>query len=73
MRILLNNLPQEDLVHILDAKIPAFLRIDRDIKNKRDNLQYFYKQYQDFDIEILNKEIRKKLLQNIEQASADFK
>lgn len=33
--ILLSNLPQEDLVHIVEKKIPAFLRIDNDIKKKR--------------------------------------
>lgn len=30
--ILLRNLPQEDLVHIDDRKVPAFLRIDKDVK-----------------------------------------
>jgi|TARA_B110000914_G_scaffold168288_1_gene148839 hypothetical protein len=28
---LLRNLPKEDLVHIMKAKIPTFLRIDKDI------------------------------------------
>ena len=32
--ILLQNLPQEDLVHIVNKKMPAFLRIDKDIKRK---------------------------------------
>ena len=31
---LLRNLPNEDLVHIDPRKIPAFLRIDADIKKK---------------------------------------
>jgi len=33
--ILLKNLPNEDLVHIVNEKIPAFLRIDKDVKLKR--------------------------------------
>ena len=33
--ILINNLPQEDLVHIIKKKLPAFLRIDKDIQRKR--------------------------------------
>ena len=40
---LLKNLPSEDLVHIVPEKIPAFLRIDRDVKNKRDLLNDFYR------------------------------
>jgi len=31
---LLKNLPNEDLVHIMKAKIPTFLRIDKDIQAK---------------------------------------
>lgn len=31
LEILLSNLKTEDLCHIVDAKIPAFLRIDKDI------------------------------------------
>ena len=30
-QILLKNLPNEDLVHVDPRKIPAFLRIDKDI------------------------------------------
>ena len=33
-QILLKNLKNEDLVHIDSDKIPAFLRIDKDIKAK---------------------------------------
>lgn len=32
MGILLKNLPNEDLVHIDDSRIPAFLRIDKDVQ-----------------------------------------
>ena len=32
---LLKNLPNEDLVHIMKAKIPTFLRIDKDVKDKQ--------------------------------------
>lgn len=60
--ILLKNLPSEDLVHIVPEKIPAFLRIDRDVKNKRELLQDFYRQYQEFDIEFLEKDVKKRLV-----------
>lgn len=40
---LLKNLPGEDLVHIVPEKIPAFLRVDKDVKNKRELLYDFYK------------------------------
>ena len=43
--ILIRNLPNEDLVHIDDDKIPAFLRIDNDVKNKREQLWGNYKSY----------------------------
>lgn len=34
-QVLLKNLGNEDLVHILPEKIPAFLRIDKEIQNKK--------------------------------------
>ena len=60
--VLLKNLPSEDLVHIVPEKIPAFLRIDRDVKNKRELLYDFYRQYQEFDIEYLEKDVKKRLV-----------
>ena len=40
--ILLKNLPNEDLVHIEKEKIPAFLRIDGDVKTKTKTLKEFH-------------------------------
>lgn len=60
--ILLKNLSKEDLVHILPEKIPAFLRIDKEIQNKKQLLWDFYKQYQDFNIEYLEKDVRNRLV-----------
>ena len=71
-QILLKNLPNEDLVHILPEKIPAFLRIDREIRDKKQLLFDFYKQYQDFNIEYLDKDVRNRLVQQIEAISADY-
>lgn len=59
--ILLKNLPNEDLVHINNAKIPAFLRIDKDIIREREKLQDFFKEYMEFDIEDLNRDVRANL------------
>ena len=42
-QVLLKNLPGEDLVHIVPEKIPAFLRVDKDVKNKRELLYDFYR------------------------------
>ena len=39
---LLKNLPNEDLVHIMKAKIPTFLRIDKDVVAKQEYLKGFY-------------------------------
>ena len=60
--ILMKNLPSEDLVHIVPEKIPAFLRVDKNVKDKRELLQDFYKQYQNFDIEYLEKDVKKRLV-----------
>lgn len=40
--VLLQNLPNEDLVHIINKKLPAFLRIDNDVKRKRAELSSFH-------------------------------
>jgi len=61
-QILLKNLSNEDLVHILPEKIPAFLRVDKEIQNKKQLLWDFYKQYQDFNIEYLDKDVRNRLV-----------
>ena len=39
VELLLENLKGEMLVHIPDQKIPAFLRIDKDVKEKRARLR----------------------------------
>lgn len=69
---LLKNLPNEDLVHVMKAKIPSFLRIDKDVQAKQEYLKTFYKKYQQFDIEDLSKSVRDKLQKSIDDASADF-
>lgn len=53
--ILLRNLPNEDLVHVDDKKVPAFLRIDKDVKARRAQLQEFHEAYQRFNIAELEK------------------
>ena len=59
--ILLNNLPSEDLCHIINDKIPPFLRIDKDVQEQRDKLRNFAKEFMDFNIDDLDIEIRQKL------------
>jgi len=50
LAILLKNLPNEDLVHIDDSRIPAILRIDKDVKAAREKLHGFQAQYMEFNI-----------------------
>ena len=50
--VLLQNLPNEDLVHIISKKLPAFLRIDNDVKRKRAELTEFHDQYMEYDIDL---------------------
>ena len=71
--ILLRNLHNEDLVHIEKEKIPAFLRIDGDIQVKTKMLKEFHQNYMNFNIEGLDREVKKRLSQNIEIASEDYK
>lgn len=71
-QILLGNLANEDLVHIEDKKIPAFLRIDKDVKDKRELLYDFYKQYQNFDIDELDKQVRGNLAEQIAAVSQEY-
>ena len=70
--ILLKNLPNEDLVHIVNEKIPAFLRIDKDVKLKRVQLKEFYTQYQDFNIEELERGVKQSLSQKIDIESQEY-
>lgn len=70
---MLQNLPNEDLVHISDAKIPAFLRIDKDVRNKREVLFDYYTQYQQFDINHLDEQVKNQMRQEIEAVSKDYK
>ena len=72
-RILLGNLPNEDLVHVEKDKIPAFLRIDGDVRKKTLMLKEFHKNYMEFNIESLDCDVRNRLAQQIELASEDYK
>jgi hypothetical protein len=63
--ILLKNLPNEDLVHVDDKKVPAFLRIDKDVKARRAQLQEFHEAYQRFNIAELEKGVQSTLQQKI--------
>lgn len=56
----------------MKAKIPTFLRIDKDIQAKQEYLDGFYKKYQKFDIEDLRKSVHDKLQRSIDDASHDF-
>lgn len=71
--ILLQNLPNEDLVHIESEKIPAFLRIDGDIQAKKKMLKEFHQNYMNFNIEGLDREVKNRLAQQIAIASEDYK
>ena len=66
-------MPNEDLVHIEKDKIPAFLRIDGDVKKKTQMLKEFHKNYMEFNIESLDRDVRNRLAQQIELASEDYK
>jgi hypothetical protein len=68
--ILLGNLPQEDLVHIVNKKMPAFLRIDKDIQKKRGELKDFHDQYMEYDIERhMDQEVRENMSKRVHEAS----
>ena len=71
--ILLKNLPNEDLVHIEKEKIPAFLRIDGDVKVKTNMLKEFHHNYMNFNIEGLDRDVKNRLAGQIELASEDYK
>ena len=50
MAYLLKNLPNEDLVYIDNSRIPAFLRIDKDVQVAREKLEGYQDQYMSFNI-----------------------
>lgn len=60
-------------MHIEKDKIPAFLRIDGDVKKKTQMLKEFHKNYMEFNIESLDRDVRNRLAQQIELASEDYK
>ena len=66
-------MPNEDLVHVEKDKIPAFLRIDGDVRKKTLMLKEFHKNYMEFNIESLDCDVRNRLAQQIELASEDYK
>ena len=72
-QILLKNLQNEDLVHIEKEKIPAFLRIDADIGTKQKMLKEFHQNYMNFNIESMDREVRDRLVQLIDQASEEYR
>lgn len=72
LAILLKNLPNEDLVHVNENKIPAFLRIDKDVKNNRAKLHELQTMYMDFNIADLDKEVKQSLANKITEVSKDF-
>lgn len=61
------------MVHIEKDKVPAFLRIDGDIKMKTKTLKEFHHNYMNFNIEGLDRDVRYRLGKNIEEASEDYK
>lgn len=70
---MLANLPQEDLVHIINKKLPAFLRIDKDIQRKRGDLREFHDQYMEYDIERnMDQEVRENMSKKVAEASQDY-
>ena len=53
--------------------MPAFLRIDKDIKRKRDELATFHSQYMEYDIERnMDQEVRETMSKRVAEASQDF-
>jgi hypothetical protein len=72
LAILLKNLPSEDLVHIQDRKVPAFLRIDKDVMNGRERLHELHDEYMSFDTAELHSEVKQNLVNRIQEASVEF-
>ena len=72
LAILLRNITNEDLIHINDKKIPAFLRIDKDVQEQRSKLSELHVRYMDFNITELDEEVRESLRTKIVEVSQDF-
>lgn len=72
LAILLKNLPNEDLVHIDDSRIPAILRIDKDVKAAREKLHGFQEQYMQFNISQFDTDVKHRLANKISDVSKDF-
>jgi hypothetical protein len=69
----MKNLANEDLTHIEDNKVPAFLRIDTDVIRKRELLSEFHDQYMNYDIEEMAKHTKVDLKNRLIEAGAEFK
>lgn len=60
------------MIHIKKERIPAFLRIDKDVCMHRERLTEFFQKYMDFDINELDIEVKQSLVDKIEAASQEF-
>lgn len=69
----MKNLPNEDLVHIENEKIPAFIRIDSDCIRKRELVHEFHDQYMNYDIDEMAKKTKRDLQTSLIEAGAEFK
>ena len=70
--MLLKNLPKEDMIHIKKMRIPAFLRVDKDVKAHQAKMKDNYDAYMEFDINILNNEIKKTLKEKVDEDKIAF-
>ena len=73
VQILMKNLANEDLVHIDEQKVPAFLRIDQDVQRKKELLLEFHDQYMNYDIDEMAKKTKRDLQNRLIEAGAEFK
>ena len=73
VQVLIKNLANEDLVHIDEQKVPAFLRIDQDVNRKRELLGEFHQQYMNYDIDEMAKKTKRDLQNRLIEAGAEFK
>ena len=72
MAILLKNLPNEDLVHIENSRIPAFLRIDKDVQHQREKLNGYQEQYMQFNINDYSHQVKDGMATRINEVSREF-
>ena len=63
--VLLKNLPTEDLCRITKHKIPAFLRIDNDVKEQKDRLLISFREYMAFDMKDMQADVKESLMAGI--------